>query len=724
MSTVSPLRLDDLDACVETILSRVGKRVALGLPVGIGKPNPLVNALVHRAVADQNIRLTIFTALSLRRPSGRSDMERRFIEPFAQRVFGDYPELEYVTLLSRGKLPSNIEVSEFFLEPGAWLSNEHVQQSYLSANYTHVARDLSQRGLNVIAQLVAPPSAGQTAYSLSCNPDLTVDLLPYLRAQRAQGRPCLLIGQVHHELPYMYGDALLEPNEFDMLLDDTKATFPLFCPPNMAIGPVDHALALNVSALVKDGGTLQLGIGELGDAIVYALKLRHEQPAAYREALRSFAVVERSNALIKTTGGIEPFDRGLYGCTEMLIDGFIDLYRAGILKRRVYPHAVLQRLVDEEQISAQVLEPHVLHALANAGVEYLTANDFAQLQTAGVFRDDVRYLAGRLQAGGRSLEASLFDPANRDEIARQCLGSKLRNGVLVHGGFFFGPKAFYAALREMPEAERRQFEMQRISFINELYGDEQALKAAQRRHARFINTTMMVTGLGAAVSDGLANGSVVSGVGGQYNFVAMAHALPDARSILCVRSTRTSKGVVSSNIVWNYGHTTIPRHLRDIVVTEYGIADLRGRTDGEVVAALVEVMDARFQDEFVAAATRAHKLPAGYRISERARGNTPQYLERAFKPLRRQGWFDELPFGTDFTTEELTIAKALRHLQSITATRPGRWRTMLQALFSRSPDVTMRPYLGRMQLDQPVSFSQRLEQRALVRALQDVIANR
>jgi len=97
---------------------------------------------------------------------------------------------------------------------------------------------------------------------------------------------------------------------------------------------------------------------------------------------------------------------------------------------------------------------------------------------------------------------------------------------------------------------------------------------------------MMLTLLGAAVSDALADGRVVSGVGGQYNFVSMAHALPCARpSCACVPLARARRQD-TSNIVWNYAHTTIPRHLRDIVITEYGIADLRGRTDSEVIAAL------------------------------------------------------------------------------------------------------------------------------------------
>ncbi len=67
----------------------------------------------------------------------------------------------------------------------------------------------------------------------------------------------------------------------------------------------------------------------------------------------------------------------------------------------------------------------------------------------------------------------------------------------------------------------------------------------------------------------------------------------------------------------------MPRHLRDIVVTEYGIADLRGRTDREIVEALVGIMDARFQRAFVAEAQRAGKLPKDWRIPDAARAATP-----------------------------------------------------------------------------------------------------
>jgi acyl-CoA hydrolase len=590
-----------------------------------------------------------------------------------------------------------------------------------SANYPHVARDVLRRGLNVIAQLVATPPADEAppgVLSLGANPDLTADLLPQIASMRTSGKPFALIGQLHRELPFMYGDALIAADTFDFLLDDPGT--PLFCPPNLPIQPAEHAIALNVSTLVRDGGTLQLGIGELGDGIVHALQLRHQQPAIYREAVEACGLLARHRRLIESEGGTAPFDRGLYGCTEMLADGFLDLYRSGILKRRVYPSAKLQRLIDEGHIDDQV-SVRTLDALYEGGMRRMSFADFHEFRDVGLFRDDVEYDRGMLIApDGSQLRAYFDDPQQRALIAQQCLGDQLRNGVLVDAGFFFGPKALYAQLRELPAAQRRLFAMRGISFVNELYGHEWELKVAQRRHARFVNTTMMVTGLGAAVSDALENGSVVSGVGGQYNFVAMAHALPDARSILCLRATRTASGKATSNVVWSYGHATIPRHLRDIVVTEYGIADLRGKTDREIVEALVGVMDSRFQDAFVSQAKRAGKLPSTYRVPDEQRSNDPRALAARFAPFRARGLFAELPFGSDFTQEEIVLAKALRSLASATASSAGKLGLVLRALLASAPAPALQPYLERMGLQRPQNLSERIQRGLLASAIVDL----
>ena len=273
-----------------------------------------------------------------------------------------------------------------------------------------------------------------------------------------------------------------------------------------------------------------------------------------------------------------------------------------------------------------------------------------------------------------------------------------------------------AALCALPESERRLFDMRSVGTINQLYGEDANLRVAQRCHARFVNTTMMLTTLGAAVSDALADGRVVSGVGGQYNFVAMAHALPGARSVLCVRATRSKDGKLSSNIVTSYGHTTIPRHLRDIAISEYGIADLRGRTDSECVAAMLNIADSRFQEGLLADAKRAHKIDAGYRIPEQFRRNTPDALGTAFRARQQAGLFSEYPFGTDLTEVEIGLAHALRWLKENTDDVPGKLVTFLRAALN-APRETDAPWLKRLGLDRPAGFREHLLARLVAVAL-------
>jgi len=348
----------------------------------------------------------------------------------------------------------------------------------------------------------------------------------------------------------------------------------------------------------------------------------------------------------------------------------------------------------------------------------LSAAEFAELRHHGVFREEVEFSAGSVRVrGGEWIRADLADPASRAALAEQCLGRELRRGQVLHAGFFLGPRGFYAALRELPESDRAQLDMRGVGYINQLYGADQELRTLQRRAARFANNTMMVTLLGAAVSDALESGQVVSGVGGQYNFVAMAHALPDARSILCVRATRTRHNRTTSNIVWSYGHETVPRHLRDIVVTEYGIADLRGRTDEEIIIALLKVADSRFQESLLARARAAGKIAPGYSLPDAWRDNTPERLARALREPRRQGFFSEYPFGTDLTAEEITLSRALKFLEARTGSFSGRLATVAAAIASSGAGPAHAAALKRMGLDQPGSLRERLEQRLVVLGL-------
>lgn len=668
-----PRRFEDAEECVEWALSRVGKRVVLGTPLALGKPPHLLNAFYRRAAEDPSLELSIFTALTLTAPKGKSELERRLVGPLAERLFGGYPEIAYAEPLRRGTLPDNVRVHEFYFQPGSMMGSPAAQQSYMSSNYTHVVRDVLDAGINVLAQLVAvePPGdgsggaagPGEERLSLSCNSDLTVDLLPHFRARERRGEPIALLAQVNRELPFMLGPADVPASAFHAVVDHPDLEFPLFGPPDGPIALADYGIAAHVSALVRDGGTLQLGIGSLGDAIVRLLQVRHGESATYHEILERLRIPERYGALVGAWGGTAPFEQGLYGATEMLVDGFLELYDSGILKRRAYPDLALQRRAD-------------------AGEELSAAE----------------------RASGR----------------------------LAHACFFLGPRELYRRLREMPRAERELFEMTGISHVNELYdspGTPEALKRAQRRDARFVNSCLMMTLLGAAVSDGLEDGRVISGVGGQYNFVAMAQALDDGRSILMLRSTRTAGGETTSNLVFSYGHATIPRHLRDIVVTEYGIADVRGKSDAEVIAALLEIADSRFQDELLAEAQKAGKIASGYQIPDRCQENTPERLAADLAPFRgpagdrtgREGVLPELPYGTELTAEEIVLVKALGSLKEKVEARDlsllPNWGELKKTL---DVPAAARPYLERMALDRPDGLKETLLQRAVVLALADV----
>src|SRR5579862_7506131 len=711
-----PEIFDDVGHCVDAVLARVGTRIVLALPLGIGKPNPLANEFYRRAVRDPSLDLTLVTALSLLKPVAHSALQGRLLNPLVERVFGSYVEPEYARAMQRDALPPNVRVIEFYLAPGAFLGSHHAQRNYLSANYTHVARDVLARGVNVIAHLLARRTlAGELQLSFGSNADVTTDLLPLIEAARAAGRDIVMVGETHAQMPFMAGHALVDPRRFDFLVDEPRYDYDLFCPPNPSLGTAEHALGMQVSTLVRDGGTLQVGIGELGDALIYALLLRHQQNNAWRGALAALGGSDA--ALLRAVGGDAPFGTGLFAATEMFVDQLLELYRAGILRRRVYDCLPLERLLSSGELSER-FDERILGQLAGAGVgPELSAAEFAELKTHGVFREDVEFAAGRIRArGGAWIAADLSAPASRARLAAECLGRELRNGQLLHAGFFLGPRAFYAALRELPDEERAQFGMRGVAFVNQLYGADQELRILQRRAARCVNTTMMVTLLGAAVSDALADGQVVSGVGGQYNFVAMAHALPGARSILCVRATRTRHGRTTSNIIWNYGHQTIPRHLRDIVITEYGVAELRGRTDEEVIAALLNVADSRFQEGLLARARAAGKIRADYRIPDAARGNFPQRITAVLGAHRARGFFSEYPFGTDLTAEEIELARALKLLAARSARLPGRLALFGAALGARATPH-QQGLLARMGLEAPRGLRARLQQRLLVWAL-------
>ena len=702
------LHLDSVEQCVDHIIAKVGHDIRIGLPLGLGKPTELINALYQRAKANPEIKLTILTALSLEKPDPGTGLQKRLLEPFFERVFGGYPDLDYMRDLRANQIPDNIDVHEFFFKSGAMLGNDTAQQNYICTNYTHSVRDLLHWKVNVVAQMLAHREVdGKDQFSMSCNPETTRDLLPALLQRRQEGEEILIIGEVNDNLPFMLNDAIIEENQFDVVIKNEQYNSTLFAPPNMPVTNVDYIIGLHTSTLIKDGGTLQIGIGSLGDAIVYGCESRDRDNEAYNQILDELKIREKFGAVIDEVGGTAPFEKGLYGSSEMFVGGFYDLIHNGILRRKVYDNVAIQRLINEGKLTESLNESHIELLLNEAVINNsLSQSQLEFLIHYGFFKPGTVLENDKLIApNGHVIDNDIH--ANLTAIGQHLLGPELKQGRIMHGGFFLGPAAFYEGLKNMDEATLSSINMTNISYMNQLYGQEE-LKRLQRTHARFVNTVFLVHALGAATSDGLDNGKVVSGVGGQYNFVAQAHELEGARSILMLKSTREKNGVTQSNIVWNYGHTTIPRHLRDIYVTEYGIADVRGKCDKDVIAALINIADSRFQPELLAKAKQMGKLPSEYTIPDAFSHNTPDKLDAILAPYQKKGLFPPFPCGSDFTQEELVVARCLKAMKRKSESKANVIKALLRTFQSPSIPDAYKPFLNRVQLGNPTTMEDKI----------------
>jgi hypothetical protein len=147
--------------------------------------------------------------------------------------------------------------------------------------------------------------------------------------------------------------------------------------------------------------------------------------------------------------------------------------------------------------------------------------------------------------------------------------------------------------------------------------------------------------------------------------------------------------------------------MRDIVVSEYGIADLRGESDERVVAAMLSITDSRFQDELLRRAKDAGKIARTYEIPPAHRENHPGRIESALSPLRASGLLQDFPFGSDFTPVEQRLIATLEQLQSAPSLQLV--RLALSGLVEGEAEA-----LVRMRLDRPATAIEYVY-RALVR---------
>ena len=133
------------------------------------------------------------------------------------------------------------------------------------------------------------------------------------------------------------------------------------------------------------------------------------------------------------------------------------------------------------------------------------------------------------------------------------------------------------------------------SYPSDYTHNEVILSKLNKLHA--INSAIQVDFAGQINAE-TQNGIQISGVGGQTDFTCGAALSEGGKSIIVISST--ASGGERSRIVPSLDQgssVTSLRHDIDYVVSEYGIAGLKGKTLGERAKALIDIAHPKFREE-------------------------------------------------------------------------------------------------------------------------------
>jgi itaconate CoA-transferase len=161
--------------------------------------------------------------------------------------------------------------------------------------------------------------------------------------------------------------------------------------------------------------------------------------------------------------------------------------------------------------------------------------------------------------------------------------------------FAMGQKAMYGFLDDNPSVESHP-----VDYVNDPY------IISQNDNVISINAALQIDLTGAVNAEHML-GHQYSATGGQLDFVRGAYASRGGKSIIACHST-AAKGRVSRIVPRLDGPVTTPRIDTHVVATEFGWADLKGKSSTERAKALIALAHLAFRDELTAAAKEMHLL--------------------------------------------------------------------------------------------------------------------
>jgi 4-hydroxybutyrate CoA-transferase len=174
---------------------------------------------------------------------------------------------------------------------------------------------------------------------------------------------------------------------------------------------------------------------------------------------------------------------------------------------------------------------------------------------------------------------------------------KERNRGKIVTAFLMGSQRLYDFVRDNPMVEMRP-----VDFTN----DTHVIRSFSRMIA--INSAIEVDLTGQVVADSIGH-RLYSGVGGQMDFVRGAALAPEGRAIIALPSTAAGGAVsrISASLRPGAGIVTTRAHVRT-VVTEWGVAELFGKSIRERADALIAIAHPSFRDELAREASQTNSV--------------------------------------------------------------------------------------------------------------------
>ena len=173
---------------------------------------------------------------------------------------------------------------------------------------------------------------------------------------------------------------------------------------------------------------------------------------------------------------------------------------------------------------------------------------------------------------------------------------EINRGKIVTA-FMMGTQRLYRFVDDNPMVEMRS-----VYYTN----DTAVIRRLRRMTA--INSAIEIDLTGQVCADSIGY-RLYSGIGGQMDFVRGASLAEDGHSIIALPSTVRdgAKSRIVPVLQEGAGVVTTRGHVQT-VVTEWGVAELHGRSIGDRARSLIAIADPRFRDELTAAARKTHFL--------------------------------------------------------------------------------------------------------------------